>query len=338
MMLNEWLRCLKECRILRPGKLIRGRSSQDAYLVYAKAVKNGSTGDQMHFKDFLNALMYMGIGMKSSCSAIKGTRKPVVAQDAYADLLRKYVLPNAKRLEALDISHYVADKQIKDLEAHYEPALLGIFNHYAKHRGDSMVKRTAWRKAQLRLDSCDRGEAEHCISVQRWAKLCNDFGLNRVLSTCKLVHIYLSSAVTVDASTRMHELKFRGFWGALLRTAEQMYTDPTHSQGVPLVNQVRGLFLWMFRAISGELREFVSYQQTRKSFEITKSDQQLKPQVCKVFSKIFLSDWQAANFDDFGLYDEAGGVYHTSQQVKSRSCQVRFKDKDSQRRNSLASR
>ena len=130
-----------------------------------------------------------------------------------------------------------------------------------------------------------------------------------MLSTCKLVHVYLASSVMVDQNSGIHELNFEGFWEALVRTAMLMYNDPRNSDRVPMANQLRGLFLWMFRAINGELQEFVSGQFDTK--QTTKDNRFIRPAVCKLFTKIFIADWQKTNFTDYGLYDDSG-VYHTS--------------------------
>eukprot|EP00939_MAST-03C_sp_MAST-3C-sp1_P004170 g4170.t1 len=310
MMLNEWLRLMRDTNVIRKGATnCRGRSSQDAYLVYAKCSKSKQgLGKAAHlrFQDFLEALIQMSFRVRVD----RGDGGEIVAEDAFSSFLRKYILPRAKRLSHINVDEYKRDEGARDLKDHYTNAMLGIFEHYALHLGQH-VAHTALKRRLLYLDSRDRRAVDHTICAERWSKFCNDFGLNRIMSTCQLVRIFLASAKTIDRNLGLHEMRFNQFWDALLRVTKVLYSNPDHAEGVPRVNQLRGLFLWMFRAIHGELREFVSYIHTQRKVEINRSniERKLRPNVCEKFNKAFITDWQRANVNDFGLYSE-DGIYH----------------------------
>jgi hypothetical protein len=339
---TEWIRFLRDCGVLKSsGSFIGDGNAQHAQLIYKQVTRSGKNNtirkkrENMCFRDFLQGVMHVSFRLFPH----RDEDKEFQCERAYERLLRKYVLPNAKRLKPIDISDFESDTKVVNILRYYEKSLLRIFQNYSRHMGQYM-RYTSTRKRFLKyLDRSSISPREYCISADRWLKFCNDFGLNRIISMCKLVHIYLASATTLDRNSGIHELQFKGFMNALLRAATVLYEDPQTCRGVPRSNQFRGLLLWMFRSISAESREFSSYIQTRKVREISRTnyERRLRPDVCRLFQKTFIQDWQKANYSAFGLY-QIDGIYHTRHADRQEYVENKIRSETSpkRRRNTLA--
>ena len=252
---TEWLRFLRDCGVMKSSSTFVGDgNAQHAMLIYKQVTKSRNTVSRgrkkevMHFRDFLEGVMHVSF-------RVFPHRKEdeFECERAYERLLRDYVLPYAKRLKPIDISQFESSTQIKNILRYYEKSLLRVFENYSRHLGQFMRHVCSTKQHMLKyLERASLSKRDYCISADRWLKFCNDFGLNRIISMCKLVHIYLASATTLDRNSGIHEMQFKGFQKALLRAATVLYEDPQTCRGVPCSNQFRGLLLWMFRSISAE--------------------------------------------------------------------------------------
>jgi hypothetical protein len=118
-----------------------------------------------------------------------------------------------------------------------------------------------------------------------------DLSSNTILSTIELGDIYLSSVKTTDPSATMHKLTFPEFWESLVRCALVAYGKIS---SVTIVDKIRGLLLYMWRAINGSVPK--AWGDVRRGGSTNPGDLLAG---AMLFNKRFTAVWAADGYRDY---------------------------------------
>lgn len=118
-----------------------------------------------------------------------------------------------------------------------------------------------------------------------------DLSSNTILSTIELGDIYLSSIKAADPSASMHKLTFPEFWEALVRCSLVAYSKIS---SVTIVDKIRGLLLYMWRAINGSVPK--AWSDVRRAGSTNPGDLLAG---AMLFNKRFTAVWAADGYRDY---------------------------------------
>ena len=118
-----------------------------------------------------------------------------------------------------------------------------------------------------------------------------DLSSSTILSTIELGDIYLSSIKSSDPNALMHKLTFPEFWEALVRCALVAYGKIS---AVTIVDKIRGLLLYMWRAINGSVPK--AWGDVRRGGSTNPGDLLAG---AMLFNKRFTAVWAADGYRDY---------------------------------------
>ena len=133
---------------------------------------------------------------------------------------------------------------------------------------------------------------KNALGYKEFLKFASDFELSNsvILSTLELGDIYLSSLHDVAPDSRIRKLSFSEFWEALVRCALIAYSKISDAT---VIDKIRGLFLYMWRAINKNVPKAFSHQRAVSTYagDLIAG--------AMLFNKRFTAQWQRDGFRDY---------------------------------------
>ena len=237
---SQFVKLCRDCRIVRSIDNPKGVTTAIANVVYTAEVKRrdrkfNETQAQMTYNDFLNALMRL---------STKVYPRSETVDDAFQQLLMENVLPLASRRLPDPVAMHMENPEVVDLLNFFEDALYGIYSFYATAADAKRRSNTKSAMARHRVNTM-----KECLGYNEFLRFAMDFHLSSsvILSTLEIGDIYLSSIKATDGQENIRKLTFHEFFEALVRCALVAYDKIS---GASVGDKVRGLFLYMWRAIN----------------------------------------------------------------------------------------
>lgn len=301
MRATQFIKMCRDCQVM--GTTLSEASpplmEADIQVTFTAEVKKADkTNQKMHFNDFLTALMKISVKVYPASRSV---------DEAFQRLLMENILPLASRRCPDKVDMFLENEDIQRLFEYYADALAQIFQFYATSdkRTTKALKAQAVSLGHATMASTSltlggrttragksSNSMKDALGYSEFLKFASDFDLSSsvILSTLEIGDIYLSSIQEVRPDSTVRKLTFPEFWEALVRCALVAYNKISDAT---IVDMVRGLFLYMWRAMNNGVPRAVA---ERRSVSTYAGD---LISGAMLFNKRFTAAWAADGYRDY---------------------------------------